>query len=71
MPDRLTEAVAASVRQVIVPTAEDEGSDDVSLMLTRVPALETAEIIQRLRRTDGVLQVAEAKGLDRAVEPRA
>jgi putative Mg2+ transporter-C (MgtC) family protein len=50
---------AGRVKQVVVRPADDDGEDDVSLMLTRVSAADTADIIQRLRSVDGVLAIAE------------
>jgi putative Mg2+ transporter-C (MgtC) family protein len=50
---------AGRVKQVVVRPADDDGEDDVSLMLTRVSAADTADIIQRLRAVDGVLAIAE------------
>ena len=50
---------AGRVKQVVVRPADEDGEDDVSLMLTRVSAADTADIIQRLRSVDGVLAIAE------------
>ncbi len=50
---------AGRVKQVVVRPADDDGEDDVSLMLTRVSAADTADIIHRLRALDGVLAIAE------------
>jgi putative Mg2+ transporter-C (MgtC) family protein len=53
---------AARVKQIAVRAAEDQSQDDVSLMLSRVSAADTADILQRLRAVDGVLQAGEAGG---------
>jgi putative Mg2+ transporter-C (MgtC) family protein len=50
---------AGRVKQVVVRPAADDGEDDVSLMLARVSAADTADIIRRLRAADGVLAIAE------------
>jgi putative Mg2+ transporter-C (MgtC) family protein len=50
---------AGRVKQVVVRPAEDDREDDVSLMLSRVSAADTVDIIQRLRAMDGVIQIAE------------
>jgi putative Mg2+ transporter-C (MgtC) family protein len=50
---------AGRVKQVVVRPADDDGEDDVSLMLARVSAADTADIIRRLRAADGVLAIAE------------
>jgi putative Mg2+ transporter-C (MgtC) family protein len=52
---------AARVRQVVVRPADAEGEDDVTLMLTRVSAGDTADIIRKLEAVDGVLQIGEAR----------
>jgi putative Mg2+ transporter-C (MgtC) family protein len=59
MLDRALGGRASRVKQVVVRPADDDGEDDVSLMLTRVSAADTADIIQRLRSVDGVLAIAE------------
>jgi putative Mg2+ transporter-C (MgtC) family protein len=53
---------AGRVKQIVVRPAEDDSEDDVSLMLSRVSAADTADIIHRLRAVDGVFQIAEAGG---------
>ena len=50
------------VRQIVVRPAAADGEDDVRLMLTRVSAADTADIIHRLRAVDGVLEIAETAG---------
>jgi len=57
--DRALGGRASRVKQVVVRPADDDGEDDVSLMLTRVSAADTVDIIQRLRSVDGVLAIAE------------
>ena len=53
---------AGRVKQIVVRPAAEDHEDDVSLMLSRVSAADTADIIHRLRSVDGVLQIAEAGG---------
>jgi putative Mg2+ transporter-C (MgtC) family protein len=50
---------AGRVKQIVIRAAEVESEDDVSLMLTRVSAADTADIVRRLRTVDGVIQIAE------------
>jgi len=50
---------AGRVKQIVVRPAPGESEDDVSLMLTRVSAADTADIIHRLKAVDSVLEVAE------------
>jgi len=50
---------AGRVKQIVVRPAEEFGEDDVSLMLTRVSAADTADIVRRLRAADGVIQITE------------
>lgn len=52
---------ASRVRQIIVRQAEQDTEDDVRLMLTRVSAVDTADIIHKLETVDGVLQIDEAR----------
>ena len=52
---------ASRVKQVVVRAAEDDGEDDVTLMLTRVSAADTADIIHKLEAIDGLLHIAESK----------
>jgi len=47
------------VKEIVVRPAEGGSEDDVSLMLTRVSAAETADIVRRLRTLDGVIEIAE------------
>jgi putative Mg2+ transporter-C (MgtC) family protein len=51
---------AGRVKQIVIRPAEGESEDEVSLMLTRVSAADTADIVRRLRAVDGVIQIAEA-----------
>jgi putative Mg2+ transporter-C (MgtC) family protein len=54
-------ARASRVRQIVVRAADRESEDEVTLMLTRVSAVDTADIIHKLEAVDGVLQIAEAR----------
>jgi len=51
---------AGRVKQVIVRPAAQDSEDDITLMLTRVSAADTADIIHKLGTIDGVLRVGEA-----------
>jgi putative Mg2+ transporter-C (MgtC) family protein len=51
---------ASRVKQVVVRAAEGVGEDDVTLMLTRVSAADTADIIHKLETIDGLLHIAES-----------
>jgi len=53
---------AGRVRQVIIRPAEAEGQDDVRLLLARVSPVDTADILRRLAKLEGVLRVEEAAG---------
>jgi putative Mg2+ transporter-C (MgtC) family protein len=50
---------ASRVKQIVVRAAELESEDDVTLMLTRVSAVDTADIIQKLQAVEGVLAINE------------
>jgi putative Mg2+ transporter-C (MgtC) family protein len=50
---------ASRVKQIVVRAAELESEDDVTLMLTRVSAVDTADIIQKLHAVEGVLAINE------------
>jgi putative Mg2+ transporter-C (MgtC) family protein len=50
---------AARVKRIVVQAAEQDGEDDVTLLLTRVSAADTADIIHRLETVDGVLRIGE------------
>jgi putative Mg2+ transporter-C (MgtC) family protein len=51
---------ASRVKRIVVQAADEAGEDDVSLLLTRVSALDTADMIRRLEAVDGVLRIGEA-----------
>ncbi|HUZ12190.1 MAG TPA: MgtC/SapB family protein [Caulobacteraceae bacterium] len=51
---------AGRVKQIVVRPAEDDALDDVTLLLTRVSAADTADIVRKLKAVDGVLQIGEA-----------
>jgi putative Mg2+ transporter-C (MgtC) family protein len=53
---------ASRVKQIVVRAAEQDSEDDVTLMLSRVSASDTADIIHKLEAVDGVLRIGEAKG---------
>lgn len=53
---------ASRVKQVVVKPAEHDGQDDVTLLLTRVSAADTADILHTLEGVDGVLRIGEGKG---------
>jgi putative Mg2+ transporter-C (MgtC) family protein len=50
---------AGRVKQIVIRPADGGSEDDVSLMLTRVSAADTADIVRRLGAVDGVIQIAE------------
>src|SRR5580698_2825659 len=52
---------ASRVKRVVVRAAEPGEEDDVSVLLTRVSAADTADIIRRLEAVDGVLKIDEAR----------
>jgi len=60
--ERVLGGRASRVRQLVVRGAEHEDEDEVRLMLTRVSAADTADIIHKLEAIDGVLRIDEAKG---------
>jgi putative Mg2+ transporter-C (MgtC) family protein len=51
---------ASRVKRIVVQAAEQAGEDDVTLLLTRVSAADTADIIHRLEAVEGVLTIGEA-----------
>src|SRR5580658_10049157 len=52
---------ASRVKQVVIRAADLDGEDDVTLTLTRVSAVDTADIIHKLEAVEGVLRIGEAK----------
>jgi putative Mg2+ transporter-C (MgtC) family protein len=52
---------ASRVKRIVVRAADQADEDDVTLLLSRVSATDTADIIHRLETVDGVLGIAEAR----------
>jgi putative Mg2+ transporter-C (MgtC) family protein len=51
---------SSRVKRIVVQAAEQVGEDDVTLLLSRVSAADTADIIRRLETVEGVLTIGEA-----------
>jgi putative Mg2+ transporter-C (MgtC) family protein len=54
-------ARASRVKRIVVRPADQGDQDDVTLLLSRVSAMDTADIIHRLEAVDGVLGITEAR----------
>jgi putative Mg2+ transporter-C (MgtC) family protein len=52
---------ASRVKRVVVRAADQGEEDDVSVLLSRVSAADTADIIRRLEAVEGVLKIDEAR----------
>ena len=52
---------ASRIKRIVIRAAEHGDEDDVTLLLTRVSAVDTADIIHRLEAVEGVLQIGEAR----------
>jgi putative Mg2+ transporter-C (MgtC) family protein len=53
---------ASRVKRIVVRAAEQGGEDDVTVLLSRVSAADTTDIVQRLEAVPGVLRIGEAQG---------
>jgi putative Mg2+ transporter-C (MgtC) family protein len=51
---------ASRVKRIVIRAADQGDQDDVTLLLSRVSAADTADIIHRLGAVEGVLEIAEA-----------
>lgn len=52
---------ASRIKRIVVQAADQGDEDDVTLLLTRVSAVDTADIIRRLETVEGVLTIGEAR----------